>query len=251
MKATLIGAIDGRAAVSLIGQVPDEGLEAWQAQVTSTLMLFDAFVGAGGLPAASAAESGPVPPGRLEWEPSRFTHIWPSFPFGAVGLVVVLRMLDRLRRGDSRIGPVTVRGTPTNPEHPVAIHHLEAAANRLPPRSRHLPFRLELCPYGDWVNIECELTPTFSPEVPQALHDAIWLWGKVANASGFQVADETQRPSLNGAFGVGIEGPIVGDDFLEWYCLKTGVTPESLNCLINILAVFSTTTFPLQSVYIG
>jgi hypothetical protein len=251
MKALLSGAIDGGAPVKLSGQVPEVDLESWQAEVTSTLSLFDAFVAAGGLPSESRTESWLAPPGQLVWERNRFTHTWPLFPSGAVGLAVALRMLDHLQRGGLRLGFITIRGTPINPNHPMAISRLESVANQLPPRFRSLLFQLQLEPYSDWLNILCELNPTFPPEVPPALNDAIWAWGQVVNAGGFQVVDETLPPNPSGKFGVGIDGPVVGDDFLEWYCLKAGVPVGSVNGLVNVLAVFSMRTFPLHKVVIS
>jgi hypothetical protein len=67
----------------------------------------------------------------------------------------------------------------------------------------------------------------------------------MVNAGGFQVGGS------DSPFGVGIDGPTVGEDFIEWQCLMAGVPAESLNGLLNIISFFADHIFPVHSVYIA
>lgn len=121
----------------------------------------------------------------------------------------------------------------------------------LPDRTPSLPFELELCPSGPWISLECEVTPSFQPDVSLKLHEAIGFWGGVANAGGFQAGPVVEGATDSDSFGVGIDGPTVGDDFVEWQCLMTGVPAESLRSLVNILGHFSGHIWRISRVYIG
>ena len=246
MRVILPTPLDGRDPIRLTLRAVDAEEEEWWTAVPNTLSLFDRFVVTGGLLFFATPRLGHWRPGTIERQPNELTCTWTSAPFGAVGLAVALRMLDQLQRGRGGLVTVTLQGTPIAPGHPVAIWDLEGVGDELPPRVVSPPFRLELRPTGSWVTIECELSPDFPPEVPGALHEAIWTWAKVANAGGFQPA----APPGDGTFGVGINGPTEGDDFVEWHSLFMDVPIGSLGCLVNLLAHVSRTLYPLSAVYL-
>jgi hypothetical protein len=251
MRVLLPRPIDGRVAITLRCELPASDREGWRAEIASMSGSFDRFVAAGGLIPVIEPDRRQELAGRLDWDRGQFAIVWPQFPFGEVGLTILLRMLGHLRRGEDRLASVALHGTSIAPDHPAAIAGLEEVANKLPSRVASLPFRLELRPIGDWINIECESPPPIPPAIPPALHEAIWSWGKVANAGGFQVVSEAEGAPRDDAFGVGISGPTVADDFLEWHCLMMNVPVGGLKCLVNILASCSRRIFPLSAVYIG
>ena len=250
MRMVFPGPIDPRREIVLSGKIDSEHQEAWQAVIASIFELFNSFVAAGGLRRTVEYEPQKLS-GRLEWERESFFYTWPKFPFDATGLGIIFRMLGYLRHGGADLGSISVQGTPIAPDHPAAIKGMEDIADKLPGMMPSLPFELEICPSGAWITIECDLSPAFPPKIAPALHEAIWTWGKVANAGGFQVDSESEGATGDEAFGVGIDGPTVADDFLEWHCLKTGVPSRSLNCLVNILGHFSNQIYPVSAVYIG
>ena len=207
MKVIFPGPIDARREIELRGKIAAEHQEAWKAAIESVFELFNSLVSAGGL-LCRVVESEPQKlSGRLEWERESFIYTWPKFPFDAIGLGVVFRLLGYLRHG----GTISIQGTPIAPDHASAIKGMDDIEDRLPHMMPSLPFELEICPTGAWITM----------------------------ATG------------DDDFGVGIDGPTVADDFLEWHCLMTGVPLGSLSCLVNIFGHFSKEIYPFSAVYIG
>lgn len=250
MKWILPGPIDARREIKLSGKVVTECQEAWKTDVAAIFELFNCFVSAGGL--CRVVEPEPLTlSGRLEWTREGFIYTWPKFPFDPIGLGIIFRMLGYLRKDGTDLDLISIQGTPVAADHSAAIEWIDDISDRLPSMTPSLPFELEICPTGAWVTISCDFSSAFSPDVAPALHEAIWTWGKVANAGGFQVDLGVERGGRDDGFGVGIDGPTIADDFIEWNCLMTGVPSESLSCLINVISHFSKEVYPVSAVYIG
>ena len=248
MRLEQRGHIDARRRVEVSGLISGD-LDASRNTITEVLVHFEDLVAAGGLPPRVDWRMD-WSPGQLNWSTGSYSYSWPSFPFGSAGLAVLVRMLTQ--RGIGKHGdPIRITGYEIPRDAPDAIRPVDEDENVLPGRTNVLPFLLELTPSGPWVNIQCELPPWFPEEVPSTLHRLIWTWGNVANCGGFQIISEGEGIMGNDEFGVGIDGPVVGDDFLEWHCLMTGVPVESLLCLVNVLARAAESRYSIKSVYLG
>lgn len=252
MRMILSNPLDLRQQVKLTVAIPEAGSGSWPAEIASLFESFEHFVAAGGLvPVIDLDLRWPGLAGTMEQEPGSLSCAWPGFPYGANGLAVLLRMIAHLQHGKDMIASVSLSGTPVVGEQPCVLGNLETAINTLPARLPAVPFQLKLTPYGSWINIECDLLPPFSNEISAALDSAIRSWCKVANAGGFQVVSEAEGAGRVDQFGVGIDGPTIADNFVQWQCLMTGVPPGSLVCLINIFARFAKSVFPISAVFIG
>jgi len=251
MRVALSNPLDIRKEVKLIVDIPCIEHEEWRADITSALKTFEGFASAGGLPPVIDWDYQCEVIGTVEYEQGGLICSWPSFPFGTVGVVMMLRMLGNLRRGKAQLTNVALTGTATTAEGAVVLKSLEEMANRLPAGVTLLPFQLTLCPSASWINIECEFQSPFPDELPTALHAAIMTWCNVANAGGFQIESETEGTANVDSFGVGMDEPVVGENFVQWHCPMAGVPPSSLTCLVNVLAYFSNRNHPIFAVYIG
>lgn len=249
MRLIFPSTIDARREIKLSGKIPTERQEVWKADIDSTFELFNGFVTGGGL--SRVIEPIPrKPAGKLDWEREIFIYTWLVFPFEPIGLGIIFRMLSCLRHDGAGLDAISIHGTPIVPDQAAVIKETDVIAERLPDRMPSLPFELEICPSSAWITIECDLSPSFPPDIAPALHEAILTWGKVANAGGFQINSEIEGPTYD-QFSVGLDGPTVADNFLEWNCLMTGVPAGSLSCLVNVLGHFSRQIYPIAAVYIG
>lgn len=248
MRILFPGSIDTRKDIKLIGRIAAEYMNELQPVITAIFESFSRFVSVGGLCRVSGSEIQKLD-GILEWNEENFIYTWSNLPFESAGLGIIFRMLRYKCLGKTGLDSVSIFGTPIEPSHPAAISELESIVSILPGRVQSLPFELEINPSGSWLTLECDLSPSFPTELPTALHEVIWCWGKVANAGGFQTNFGVEESGGNDAFGVGIDGPTVADDFLEWDIIMTGVPTGSLACLVNILCYFSLRHYPISSVY--
>lgn len=252
MKITLTTPLHSGRPIELQGLVTQPfHAELWTEQIQSTFDVFERFVELGGLALAPGVgiEARPYEKADLNWYRNTFTYTWPRFPFGAAGFAVLLRMLGRLRVDDAAIYSVTIDGTPVEAVRKGSIDRIDEALGSVPHMRRDLPFTLDIQPTGAWVNVQCEFNPPIPDEIPQALNAAVHGWVSVVAAAGFQLyAGEGDEEE---AFGIGVNGPVVAEDFLEWYVQMPDVPLDSLNCLVNVLSSFSDRVFLIQSVYIG
>ena len=239
MRINLNASIDARREIKLVGQIPSaSGVEIWNNLLTSTIELFDRFSSLGGTGYTITNEREPYYEGRFEWNNGSFIYSWSSFPYGSTALSIVLRMLSNIRHKDEFIESVTIEGTEIEPSHPASLKDIKEEMSILPSRIQNLPFELQILPFGSWFNIECDMTPPIPSEIPSALNDTIWCWRNVAVAGGFGSLETHPSETPNDVPDMGIDGPRIADDFLEWHCLMTGIPHESLNSLINMLAFF-------------
>ena len=252
MIINLTSSIDVRREVKLVGQIPSAfDAEIWNNLLTSTVELFDRFIGLGGTESTIANQREPYCQGKFDCSNGNFIYSWPRFPYGINALSIMLRMLSSIRQKDEFIESVTIEGTEIESSDSASLKDIKENMSILPSRMQNLPFKVQILSFGAWFNIECDLAPPIPPEIPYALNEIIWCWRNVAVAGGFGSLETHSGETPNDVPDMGIDGPIIADDFLEWHCLMTGIPHESLNSLINMLAVFSKKVLSVTSVYIG
>ncbi len=131
------------------------------------------------------------------------------------------------------------------------LDELSQAEDVPPSRIAELPFVLEFIPTLTWVNMECHFEGEISPEATNYLDSLVQLWGDVASLGAFQVPLGIEEEYEQNELGIGIQGPTVGVDFVQWQCALAGVHPFATEALINLVAEFSSTRFPLTLLYLG
>jgi hypothetical protein len=244
MQLHLPGLIDTTKPVQVIVSIPGAD-PAWQQQIASLAAMFDAFLQAG---AVAISRSSVILPTALAWNGLQCTLGWPQFPAGVRGMGILLRCLEHMKVGGLALSTLAVQGQPASPQATTAMPVTTSALQPLPERKSPLPFKLELCPYGDWIHLQCNFSGSVDDGLTGVIHQRLLAWMYIANTGGFQSPNGTL---IAPEFGVGLNGPIVGDDFFEWHCLKPGVPIESLDAVINLFAEFALKTHPIDMLYIG
>jgi hypothetical protein len=144
---------------------------------------------------------------------------------------------------------VSVNGGPTPATNRNAIFSVATQLEALPKRRERIPFQLEIHPTGTWVNLQCELAPIDPSTVVTKLDNKIHNWAEIILLGGFHVLTATNN--VEDVYGISLSRPTVAEDYIEWHIQMPDVPPESLNCLINMLALFSESFLPIHALYIG
>lgn len=187
--------------------------------------------------------------GTLSWHNSGIIYSSTHFPYGDCGLALLLRMFRRAAIHGIRVDTVSINGAPISASDRSAIFSVATELEVLPKRQEEIPFQLEIHPVGAWVNLQCELAPADPNTVATILDDKIHNWADVVLLGGFHVL--TTEINIEDLYGISLSRPTVAEDFIEWHIQMPDVPPESLNCLINMLALFSESFLPIHTVYIG
>jgi hypothetical protein len=162
-----------------------------------------------------------------------------SLNLDAIGMI--LRTLGNLRvEGDS------LAHLEVSEMHGLSTPEDVSRCLRTFPRTSQVPFDLQMNATGSWIDLECNAAEHFPADVVTEMDRRIRVWVTVANAGGWQVEFDAEAH-----YGVGIEGPSVGEDFAQWQCQLDGVPPQSLSGLLNILGHLARTVHPIESVYLG
>lgn len=249
MKVTIAKPIENSKAIRLQGVLANvTQIEQWQQNIQFTFDIFENLLRLGGLPNLFDRGVKIHKNGELIWGKNSFSYNWLYFKFDIKGIAILLRMLARLQiNGMSIIEEIVIEGeTPLTFSKNSVIDNEQVILNFFPEMQKKLPFILDIkITKASWINFQCEFNSPFSNDISQALDSAIQGWVNVVNAGGFQMLNEEDILAM------GIQGPIEAEDFLEWYLQMHDTLLGSLNCLINILALFSVQTFPIRLVYFG
>lgn len=244
MQLQLPGLIDSAKPIQVIVSVPSVDPD-WQLDLAATTLTFEAFLQAG---AIGMMRSGVAIPTTTSWNGLQCTFSWPHFSAGVRGLGILLRCLEHSKVNGRHLSSIAVQGQPVSPQASSAMVVTTPSLLSLPERKSPLPFQLELCPYGDWIHFQCNFSGSVDDGMAAILNQGLQAWTQIANAGGFQAAGSTL---IAPEFGVGMNGPIIGDDFFEWHCLKPGIPIESLDAVINIFADFAVKVHPIDMLYLG
>lgn len=183
-------------------------------------------------------------------QPSHTTAIFrfSTFPFGVAGLMVFVRIMFWFNKS---ISSVSVNGASIHDSTLSTLEPTQDSLTLLPNAAHPLPFEIELSPQRTWINLECHFHGEITDDESHALIQFVETWGKVVNLAGFQEDLLMQAQKEKPTFGLHIDSPAVGSDFISWSFPMTGVPIESLNCLINIFASFSHQQHAISNLYIG
>jgi hypothetical protein len=187
--------------------------------------------------------------GLLSWRQGGFVYSPGYFPYGDRGLALLLRMFRRLATLGIHIDTVQVHGTRARVVDGSAIVSVATELETLPERMRKIPFELEICPSGAWVNLQCDLLSGDSDAIAATFDTKIRNWVEVVLLGGFHIV--SAHTSIEDEFGISVSRPSVAEDFVEWHIQMPDVPLESLNCLLNVFASYSQQFPVIRTVYMG
>lgn len=182
------------------------------------------------------------PIGKIIWKENKVIIEYFVWNWGRSELGIFLRILNNFYDGQF-ILEVWSKAS--------LFNSIQNAEQDLPDCCNPLPFLIEIQPIDWWLNLECHFHSAFSDEVSLQLDYMVRLWAEISSLGGFQITLDGESNDLTEEFGVGVEGPTVGEDFIQWQIAMSGVNSGSIDTLINIIAVYSVEHRSIRLLYIG